>query len=275
MSESAHLVPAEIRIEPSDIPIYRAARHPTSFQGCTQVNQIFLKADGKITCSCVRYYHILEEAKNINVAEWYNGEIMTYIRDSFKEGYEPFSFCKGCIARKSVVDVDEASRLVELHIEPSNQCNLFCAVCTCTDERRSANPPARVNVDFALFEKMLNEFVEGGLTVAQISFVGFGEPLFNSELPKMARLSREAFPNSRILVDTNANFGWKRAAELADCGISEIRLALDGTSQVPYETYRALCRSSLLRSTPPSARRFSAASWPSDRSSRLPEPCWK
>jgi molybdenum cofactor biosynthesis enzyme MoaA len=54
----------------------------------------------------------------------------------------------------------------------------------------------------------------------------------------MARFARELFPNAYIFVDTNANFGKRRAEELADCGIDEIRLALDGVDQSSYETYR-------------------------------------
>ncbi|WP_219319829.1 radical SAM protein [Methylovirgula sp. HY1] len=239
MTPKSALVPTEVRITPDQIPKYRAQRHPTTFQGCTQINQIFLKADGKITCSCIRYYKILEEAKNINAAEWYNGQIMTYIRDSFKDGLEPFSFCAGCIARKSALDIDSTIKTVELHIEPSSQCNLFCSACICTDERLSDNPPPRSNLDFALFEKMAKELAAADLTVGQVAFVGFGEPLFNSDLPQMASLSRALFPDARIYVDTNGNFGTKRAAELADCGLSEIRLALDGTSQEPYAKYRA------------------------------------
>jgi MoaA/NifB/PqqE/SkfB family radical SAM enzyme len=69
------------------------------------------------------------------------------------------------------------------------------------------------------------------MPVGTVSFVGFGEPLFNSRIPDMARLAKKLFPVATVLVDTNANFGGRRARELANCGIDEIRLGLDGADQ--------------------------------------------
>jgi uncharacterized radical SAM superfamily Fe-S cluster-containing enzyme len=238
LSLGTTLTPDEEFIYPSDIPKYAGERFPTTFQGCSQINQIFLKANGKITCSCMRYYHVLEDATKINVAEWYNGKMMNYIRDSFKSGKEPFRFCEGCVSRVASIDVDRLKEYVRLHIEPSSQCNLFCSACICTTERLSDNPPSRKNLKLSTFSKMLNEFAQSNLTVNPIAFVGFGEPLFNSDLPEMAKLSRSLFPNAKIYMDTNCNFGTRRAREIANCGLSEIRLALDGVTQQAYVQYR-------------------------------------
>jgi uncharacterized radical SAM superfamily Fe-S cluster-containing enzyme len=232
------VTPQEIFIRPDSIPRHRATRTKTHFQGCSQINQIFMKASGKITCSCMRYYHVLEDARNINVAEWFNGQMMTYIRESFKEGLSPFSFCEGCVCRNEKQDIDKSARHISLHIEPSSQCNLFCSACTCTSERQSSNAPARANLDFSVFEKMMHDLKGGTIPVASVAFVGFGEPLFNSRLPDMARLSRALFPQARIFVDTNCNFGTKRAAEMADCGLSDIRMGIDGSNQENYAVYR-------------------------------------
>jgi hypothetical protein len=147
---SEKFTPVETFVAPEQIPHHRERRHPSPFKGCTQVNQIFLKADGKISCSCMRYYHVLEDARRINVAEWFNGVLMNYIRESFKEGFEPFDFCEGCISRRNDIDVDACSKAVGLHIETTNRCNLFGSACTCTDERLSSNPPPRNNLEFAL-----------------------------------------------------------------------------------------------------------------------------
>src|SRR5215467_2089363 len=115
---------------------------------------------------------------------------------------------------------------IDLHIEPSNQCNLYCEACICTFERLSANVPARVTLDYELYEKSLREIKAAGLSVRHLALVGFGEPLFNTRTPDMARLGRQLFPNANIFVDTNANFGKRRAEELACCGLSQIRLSL-------------------------------------------------
>jgi uncharacterized radical SAM superfamily Fe-S cluster-containing enzyme len=233
-----HQTPSEITIRPADIPRYLATRTKSDFQGCTQVNQIFLKADGKISCSCMRYYHILADVRDVDVGVWFDGQIMQYIRDSYKAGSDPFSFCANCISRLSSMDVAEASRNVNLHIEPSSNCNLYCSECTCTHERQSTNAPARSNLDFGIFEKMLVDLERAGKIPSAVAFVGFGEPLFNSALPAMSILSREMFPKSHIYIDTNANFGPKRAVEIANCGLNEIRLGIDGSSQETYMPYR-------------------------------------
>jgi wyosine [tRNA(Phe)-imidazoG37] synthetase (radical SAM superfamily) len=230
--------PDEVLIGPDAIPHQAAMRVPTKFKGCTQVYQIFLKANGKISCSCMRYYHILADAREVNVAKWYNGEVMTYIRESFKAGFEPFNFCEGCVSHQLDVDVDNWATTASLHIEPSSQCNLFCSACICTTERLSDNPPPRFNLDFEVFSKVVHEFAAEKVPIGSVAFVGFGEPLFNSDLPKMARLSKKLFPKVNMYMDTNCNFGPKRAAEIANCGLNEIRLSLDGVSQTPYAKYR-------------------------------------
>lgn len=230
--------PDEVLIGPDAIPHQAAMRVPTKFKGCTQINQIFLKANGKISCSCMRYYHVLADAREVNVAKWYNGEVMAYVRESFKEGLEPFNFCEGCVSRHADVDVDGWAATAALHIEPSSQCNLFCPACICTTERLSDNPPPRSNLDFDVFSKVIHEFAAEKVPIGSIAFVGFGEPLFNSDLPKMARLSRKLLPKVHMYMDTNCNFGTKRAREIANCGLNEIRLSLDGATQASYARYR-------------------------------------
>lgn len=230
-------IPEETRIAAAEIPRYRAQRERTKFGSCTQANQIFLKASGQITCSCMRYWHVLADTREVNVADFYGGELMAFIRESFRDGLEPFDFCRDCVSRISAPFDFDATK-VNLHIEPSSQCNLWCSACLCTFERESAAPPRRNYLDFAIFEKMIRELHAGSIHVAHASFVGFGEPLFNSDTPRMIELTRDLFPGSKIILDTNANFGTRRAEEIADCGIDEIRLGIDGVDQASYETYR-------------------------------------
>lgn len=216
----------------------RANRAPTTFQGCTQLYQYFVKSNGMISCSCMRYWDILADARDVDAGEFFNGKIMQFIRECFAEGYEPFSFCEGCPSRLSTFDATDLGRYIDLHIEPSNQCNLFCEACLCTYERSTENTPARVGLEYELYEKTLREVHRAGLRLRNLALVGFGEPLFNSRTPDMARIARELFPDAFIFVDTNGNFGKRRAEELADCGINEVRLALDGVDQASYEPYR-------------------------------------
>lgn len=218
---------------------FRANRVPTTFKGCTQLYQYFVKANGMLSCSCMRYWDILADTRDIDAGEFFNGKIMQFIRECFAEGYEPFPFCEGRPSRLSSFEsTDRVYKYIDLHIEPSNQCNLFCEACLCTYERSTENTPARLSLDYGLYEKTLREVHRAGLSLRNLALVGFGEPLFNSRTPDMARLGRELFPGAHIFVDTNGNFGKRRAEELADCGINEVRLALDGVDQASYEPYR-------------------------------------
>jgi molybdenum cofactor biosynthesis enzyme MoaA len=233
------MTPESTFVTDADIEHYRASRKETTFQGCTQLYQFFVKADGRMSCSCMGYWNILADMRSIDAGNYFNGPMMQYIRESFAAGYEPFSFCDGCASRLSTYEAKDLNyRFIDLHIEPSSQCNLFCEACLCTFERLSQNPPARMILDYGLFRKSLYEIKGAGLSLRTLALVGFGEPLFNSRTPDMARLGRELFPDASIYVDTNANFGKRRAQELADCGLNVIRLALDGIDEDSYQLYR-------------------------------------
>jgi pyruvate-formate lyase-activating enzyme len=226
-------------ISEGKIDEFRANRTPTTFKGCTQISQLFVKSDGMVSCSCMRYWDILADAREVDVGEFFNGKLMQFIRECFAEGYEPFDFCKDCASRRSSsAPTAPIQKQVSLHIEPSNQCNLFCEACLCTYERFTDNTPPRRSLDYDLYEKILRDIHRADLHLTRLALVGFGEPLFNSRTPDMARLGRELFPSAHIFVDTNGNFGKRRAEELANCGINEVRIALDGIDQASYEPYR-------------------------------------
>jgi hypothetical protein len=194
------LTPDRNDVTEEKIEEFRANRVVTQFKGCTQLYQYFIKADGTMACSCMRYWDILADLRNIDAGKFYNGPMMKFIRQSFAEGYEPFSFCHGCASRLANYDrTNEVYDFIDLHIEPSNQCNLYCEACICTFERLSSNVPARVALDYELYEKSLKEIKVAGLSVRHLALVGFGEPLFNARTPDMARLGRQIFPNAFIL----------------------------------------------------------------------------
>jgi hypothetical protein len=230
----------ELRFVPEGkIDELRANRMPTTFKGCTQLFQLFVKSNGMLSCSCMRYWDILADAREVDAGEFFNGKLMQYMRECFAEGYEPFDFCKDCASRmSSFASTDRIHKQISLHIEPSNQCNLFCEACLCTYERFSDNTPVRLSLDYEVYEKILRDIHRSDLYLTRLALVGFGEPLFNSRTPDMARFARELFPNAFIYVDTNGNFGKRRAEELADCGINEVRIALDGVDQPSYAPYR-------------------------------------
>ena len=189
------LTPELNNVTEAQIEELRAKRFPTKFKGCTQLYQYFIKSNGTMACSCMRYWDILADMRTTDAGQFFNGPMMKFIRESFAEGYEPFSFCRGCASRLTTYDkTDTEYDFIDLHIEPSNECNLFCEACICTFERSTSNTPARVRLDYDLYEKMLHEIKAAGLALRHLALVGFGEPMFNTRTPTLARLGRQLFP---------------------------------------------------------------------------------
>jgi pyruvate-formate lyase-activating enzyme len=84
----------------------------------------------------------------------------------------------------------------------------------------------------------MKEIRDSNIKVAVIGFIGYGEPLFNPYICQMSQLARKLFPESLIFVDTNANHSARKARNLANCGLDEVRMGIDGIDQVSYEKYR-------------------------------------
>src|SRR5262245_19199627 len=98
------LTPKPSYVTEAQIEELRAKRSATKFRGCTQFYQYFIKSNGMMACSCMRYWDILADMRTIDAGEFYNGPMMKYIRESFAEGYEPFTFCRGCASRLTNYD---------------------------------------------------------------------------------------------------------------------------------------------------------------------------
>jgi len=232
-------------IKQSDIFEFKQKRQKSSFGSCYMTRGIFVNSDGKLNCSCMIGYHCeLGDLRDIHAGEFCYSQIIRYIAESFKEGLEPFPMCRHCATRQmdkvpGYWYMDEcAIDGLTIHVEPSNHCNLFCEACLCTAERKSKSPSPRKNMPFIIYSKMMHELKEREINVGNIVFAGFGEPLFNKNFPQMVRLSRELYPHCHLSLDTNCNFPEEKAKEIADCGLDQIRLAIDGADQESYSAYR-------------------------------------
>ncbi|MBF0168527.1 MAG: twitch domain-containing radical SAM protein [Alphaproteobacteria bacterium] len=209
------------------------------YGSCEMCSTPFVKSDGTLSCSCMIGYDVrLGSILSDNVADFVNGPTVLFIRDCFKQGLEPFQRCSHCLVRLNRPVDEQAGRRISLHIEPSNMCNLYCEHCLCTSERNQANPPPRRHLDIDAYERMLLDLKERGILVGNIALVGFGEPLFHPRIGDLARMARRAFPDAHIYIDTNGNFGPKKALEIANCGLNKVNVAIDGVDQRSYEMYR-------------------------------------
>lgn len=229
------------------IPNLKKNRRATDFAGCLMCHGLFIRADNKLPCSCLTgYYTELGDIARDDLGKFVEGPIVSYIRSSFCEGYEPFPMCNQCACRESFkqetglalsVGAQESQGFL-LHVEPANICNLYCEACLCTSQRKSAKPLPRNLLDFSIFKKALSELRKANVVPEIVTFAGYGEPLLNPHVPSMASLARDLFPSSLINLDTNANHRPQLGTKIADCGFDVIRLGLDGPDQATYEAYR-------------------------------------
>jgi MoaA/NifB/PqqE/SkfB family radical SAM enzyme len=90
-------------------------------------------------------------------------------------------------------------------------------------------------MSFDMFQAILNEL--GDVLVSVVLFA-FGEPFLNRELPRMI----EACTNRNILTLTSTNGHClqtiEEALRVVDAGLSALIIAMDGSTQEIYQTYR-------------------------------------
>lgn len=118
-----------------------------------------------------------------------------------------------------------------LMVEPTNLCNLRCALCPVTEgfER----PQGRM--DFSLFKELLNEV---GEYIFTLQLWDWGEPFVHPRAYDMIDYAKSK--GIKVISSTNGHkFARKEHAERLVCsGLDTIIFAIDGMTQQTYEFYR-------------------------------------
>ncbi|MDR2935453.1 MAG: radical SAM protein [Candidatus Adiutrix sp.] len=129
---------------------------------------------------------------------------------------------------------------LHLDVDPTNRCNLACPVCPRTHylkTGRSAWNPAGVwgDMDFTLFERLIEEGAAEGLRSVKLNFLG--EPLLAPRLTDMIRLAAGA--GLWVMLNTNATLLTEAKAEaLLAAGLSDIFFSFDSPYKAEYEKAR-------------------------------------
>jgi MoaA/NifB/PqqE/SkfB family radical SAM enzyme len=118
-----------------------------------------------------------------------------------------------------------------LQIEPSNLCNLRCALCYVT--KGLNREQGHLNLD--LFKKLIDEL---GDYVFLILFWGWGEPFLNPSAYDMIALAKQR--GIKIVSSTNGHVFAEddHAEKLVRSGLDALIFAVDGISQDTYQQYR-------------------------------------
>lgn len=124
-----------------------------------------------------------------------------------------------------------ARRPLLISIEVTRRCNLRCRTCRAWQEK---DPPP--DLDLASFGRMLDNLA--GLEGTPLDLIG-AEPTLNPDLPAMVELAgRRGFPcrifSNGLLLDEDL------VAKLADAGLAQITLSLDGARAATHDRLRGV-----------------------------------
>jgi len=118
-----------------------------------------------------------------------------------------------------------------LQLEPTNTCNLRCALCPVTE---GMNRP-RGSMDFSLFKKLIDEI---GDYLFLILLWDWGEPFNNPCVYDMISYTKQK--GIKIVSSTNGHLfaQVEHADKVIQSGLDTLIVAMDGMSQETYEPYR-------------------------------------
>ena len=118
-----------------------------------------------------------------------------------------------------------------LTIEPTNQCNLHCPLCT-TGSGEMERSPGRMNLQ--TFEKIIEHM---GNDIFFMLIYHQGEPYMNKDFFTFVELAKQK--NIYVTTSTNGHYFTDRnIKKTLDCRLDSMIISLDGITQQSYEKYR-------------------------------------
>ncbi len=129
-----------------------------------------------------------------------------------------------------------------LYIDPCGICNFNCEFCPCyrSDYRKEER---HTMMSYDLFKKVVDDMEQFEDKVKVVYLYGFGEPLLNRDLPKMARYLKDKNVCREIRMYTNGKLlGPEMNRSLVDSGIDLIRISVEGLSA---KQYKEVCKADI------------------------------
>lgn len=125
-------------------------------------------------------------------------------------------------------------KLVQIHLEPTNGCNLKCVTC---NNINSVHDKGRMALDLAY--KVMDEAWDEMGPAGTIGLFIRGESVIDPNLPDMIAYARQK-GFKKILLSTNIMLLTpERARKILEAGLSELRLSVDAVDAETFETTRA------------------------------------
>jgi MoaA/NifB/PqqE/SkfB family radical SAM enzyme len=139
--------------------------------------------------------------------------------------------------RRDLLELLPIPMPMSMHIEPTNICNFHCVSCpqSLPDYKEAAG--YHQHMDFALFEKILQDIKAMGRLKA-LKLFGYGESMTHPELGRMIRLAKELDVADRIELTSNASrLTEKMARELIEGPLDYLRVSIYALDQQAHEQF--------------------------------------
>jgi MoaA/NifB/PqqE/SkfB family radical SAM enzyme len=122
----------------------------------------------------------------------------------------------------------------QLYLEVTNRCNSLCGSCPLTYDHFLAFEPKH-HLSWAQFRRIVDQLP----VIERVVLHGIGEPLLNPELPRFVAHLKER--GAHVLFNTNAVLLDRRRGDaLAEAGLDELRVSLDGADREMYRRLRGI-----------------------------------
>lgn len=142
--------------------------------------------------------------------------------------------------RKFIYDPYARAKLVasdfppEVWIENTNACNARCVMCPREKLTRKLG-----FMDFALFEKLINEISCFNDKVGRVHLHNYGEPLLDKDLPGRIKLAKDYGIRHTYFVTNGSLLTPEMSRQIIEAGLDEFKVSFYGTDR---ETYNATMR---------------------------------
>jgi wyosine [tRNA(Phe)-imidazoG37] synthetase (radical SAM superfamily) len=208
--------------------------------------KLVVNCDGTVQCGSAMDSPLLGDVRRKTIAEIWNGPAIRDIRSAILNGSA--ARCGKCaihslkinhfIKQNARVFMPEGPSIV--WIEPTCVCNIDCPQrCGCGTPKILSQKSRRSKLKMSLdeFKSVIGML---GKDTRTVGFVNYGEQFLHPDFITMIKHARFMLPDTLIFSDSNGTLlnDDTLLQGLAESGLDELRLSVDGCDQKSYEVYR-------------------------------------
>jgi wyosine [tRNA(Phe)-imidazoG37] synthetase (radical SAM superfamily) len=210
---------------------------------CEILRTLYVRANGDVVCNDDAGERVLLGKIPPHRENWTIESLLTnhryrHIRAALASGRGRWShLCANCAffrPHEAFTDPLADKCLRKVQIEPSLACRLRCP--SCSNHVQVHVRPDPLQMEVALFERLLARLAREGYTIVDLEYCGQGEPLLHPDFPEFVRLTRHFFPATVQRLITSGNFDYTAATGRER--LDEIIVSCDGARPESYRRYR-------------------------------------